>query len=320
MILGSVQAHMLGRANIPDGVFVVVADGNTSPTDNDLSAYSVSGLGWTNSATPPTASESWEDVAYGNYTFVTVSSTGTNRVCRASIPGNIWVPSTTPPSTSYAWSKIAFGGNRFIVIYPGPTWSPGGEYASNSTTNGDTWSAAYSVPVKNCVYDGTKFVGFSGRFSYTSTDGVTWSSANTITTNTFFVAYDIAYGNGTFVVCGFDSAGGFSAFYSTNGTSWTQGTGTGQLWEKVAYGNGYFVMCNNSQQCRYSTNGVTWSNGGSTGITSIEDLTFGNGIFIALQTGTSFFKYSSNNGLSWSTADITAQINEYVRAIVYGEL
>lgn len=317
MILGTVQAHMLGFGG-DTSLFVSVADGNAI-APGVISVYSFNGTSWLDSSTPLTASETWTSVTEGNDVFVAVASTGSNRASRSLDNGDTWITSTTPPTTSYAWNKVVYGGGKFIAI------SNSG-YASYSTDDGDTWSSAYAIPVTTCIYVGSQFVGINGypynfgRSSYTSSDGITWSSASTITSNTQYTSLDIAHGMGKYVVVGLDGALGFSVFYSTNGTSWTQATGSGNSWEYVAYGNNHFVAVDGSGSGSniYSADGINWSAGSSPSIPDVTGLAFGAGKFVATLTGANNVRYSTNNGSSWSSASLPLAANRYLTSITFG--
>jgi hypothetical protein len=118
----------------------------------------------------------------------------------------------------------------------------------------------------------------------------------------------VAYGNGRWVAVG--ASGKTST--STNGTTWSATVTVGNTRElsSVAYGNGLFVAVGTSQSnsatpCIYkSTDGVTWTavfNGPSTGYYLFRDVTYANGVWVAVgQLTATPLLCTSPDGTNWT--------------------
>jgi len=137
------------------------------------------------------------------------------------------------------------------------------------------------------------------QYLITSTDGLHWSSSIPFPYYTDYW-YDIAYGNGLFVV-----VGNQSVLTSPDGISWTyhsvtSGYGT---WYGVAYGNGLFVAAGAS--VIISSNGINWiSPPGSPFYTGAESVVYLEGLFIICAYG---LCYTSPDGINWTSISISAK-------------
>jgi hypothetical protein len=108
--------------------------------------------------------------------------------------------------------------------------------------------------------------------------------------------YSVAYGNNRFVAGG--NAGRFA--YSTNGSTWTNSTGTESfIVNAITYGTqfvavGYFGIIN------YSSDGISWNNVTETTFETsyINDVAYGGGRYIAV--GEDGKMAYSTNGSSWT--------------------
>src|SRR5690606_21850927 len=93
--------------------------------------------------------------------------------------------------------------------------------------------------------------------------------------------YDIAYGNGLWVVV--EDNGMIRT--STNGIPWTSrySSPTHELYG-VAYGNGLWVAVGENGRVMTSTNGTSWTVriGGSTNYSTLQDVAYGNGLWVAV--------------------------------------
>ena len=115
------------------------------------------------------------------------------------------------------------------------------------------------------------------------------------------LAYDIAYGNNTWVV-----VGSSYAWYSTDdGSTWTEVTidGSSQIWSTITFANGMFIASNGSTVKKYSTDGKTWidcTDNFSTNITTSMgwgNIVYGNGIWV--HGGNSSMYAYSTDGITW---------------------
>lgn len=84
------------------------------------------------------------------------------------------------------------------------------------------------------------------------------------------------------------------------GSTWTQRTlPVAYTWVSVAYGNGLFVaVASDTGLVITSPDGITWTTR-ATPLGSLRAVTYGNGVFVALQIGNSCV--TSTNGITWTT-------------------
>ncbi len=139
---------------------------------------------------------------------------------------------------------------------------------------------------------GDKFVavGRSGAFA-TSFDGVNWTR---IGVPTVLDLYDVAYGNGHYVVVGDSSA----RFWSTNGVDWVANPAAAGPVAAVAFGNGKFVSMHFNGVVSTSSDGVAWAGGTGFSGSGYAGLDFVNGEFVAWNGSSIGF---SADGSNWST-------------------
>ena len=152
--------------------------------------------------------------------------------------------------------------------------------------------------------------GLKGSSMAYSTDGVTWNAVSDDlfeSGNDRFSIYDIAWGNGKFVIVGYQGR----IAYSTNCINWTEVTDTTfgisnkDGITSVKWGGDKFIAIgtkNNRTNYAYSTDGVTWTAGKSVIPNGIDTIIWGNGIWIALHLGTGTLEesyYSIDGGDTW---------------------
>jgi len=247
----------------------------------------------------------WMDVCYGNGTFVAVAISGTNRVM-VSTDGINW---TAVPVTTGEWEAVAYGNGMFVAV--------GSDSAGDNimvSPNGYNWTrltdrdnSYYDV-----IYAKDRFVvaAFNSSWPIYSFDGITWYNDGGIKpANPDPIG--LAYGNGRWVGVGNAADVG----YSTDGSTWTAVSVTGQYYE-VAYGNGRFVARANSgtNKFAYSTDATSWTTSTS-GILS-RALYYGRGKFIALPHSGTDIEYSFD-GINWTTVSNAVASNDW-EALCYG--
>jgi hypothetical protein len=328
--------------------FVAVSKGNDSDLqDSDVSAFSLNGLSWT-AVTLPKA-DAWLSINYSQGVFFAVSP---SKSAVSSPDGVIWTErnintadieitatskdligtftNRTLSATAY-WTDMLFDGDTF--------WAVGNNqvdtgYISSSTNLGDTWSAATVSSASGyefvaIAYNGSnKYVVliFNDRDIITSTDGVTWTVQNSNGVNNLPAARtwtDLTYGDKFVAIA---NVGTNPVFYSSDATTWTQGTLATAAWSAITYGlistTGYYVaVASGSQNAAYSTDGITWTSGATLPSSDAwSSIAYHNGTFVTVagDSGTSTTKAAySTNATSWTAATLPGAAANWTK-VVYG--
>lgn len=112
--------------------------------------------------------------------------------------------------------------------------------------------------------------------------------------------------------------GGQTAYYSTNGISWTPTSMPyNDYWISVVHGNDRFFSTSISYPGlgAYSTNGITWTQVALPGSTTFRALAYGNGKFIAIGSSNSNFVAYSTDAINWGSV---VTLTEDIQSAAYG--
>ncbi len=222
---------------------------------------------------------------------------------------------------------IGYGDGLFVAVGEGSMIL--------TSTDGVNWTYRTSgTPgtYRAVAYGNGLFVIVGYGIVLTSPDGVTWTSQSPGVAGDFSA---IAYGNGTFVAV----AGDATTIRSTDGISWTKGSGPVDSYDfltGVAFGKEMFVAvgyeCMDSEHihCRYMTPVIFTSSSGTTwdrralGIghgDKLLGIAFGNGAFVAVGTLgtilTSFHPMFSVNGITWAVRESNSSAT--LSGVTYGD-
>jgi len=195
--------------------------------------YSSNGTTWTSGTVSPAFQ--MESAACSSGTFSVVGSGSTGAY---STSGTSFSSMTMPYST--VWYNVKYNGTTFLAL--------DSSTHTAYSTNGYTWSAGgswqYSTPVYGLAYGNSTWVAIpytssSFQYAYTTNVANPWTAATFPTTSNY--PFNVAYGNGYFVMTPTSGANGC---YSTTGTTWTlfsynstYGSSNSSI---VVYGNNYF--------------------------------------------------------------------------------
>ncbi|WP_309400089.1 PKD domain-containing protein [Cerasicoccus maritimus] len=142
-----------------------------------------------------------------------------------------------------------------------------------------------------------RFIAAGDDYIYTSFDGVTWSEQY-ISIN--FNDGGTAYGNGVYVIAGYDYRNGAFRgvlYTSPNGFNWTdRTTEETEEFRDIAFGSGRFVAIGNAGLVQYSEDGTSWTNVIFTS-DDLKQIAFGDGAFIAVSDNG---VWRSEDGVSWT--------------------
>lgn len=181
-----------------------------------------------------------------------------------------------------------------------------------------TFPSADEYPTSNIVWTGSAFKAFSNGFTWTSSDGTTWTRATNDLTD-YDNSSDITYANGNFVANTVTTSYKFKS--SSNGTTWTDTTLVGSVWgntfirkREVYYVSGFYYMFDTRTisstftLVSYRSNSLTgsWSRFDISNSTSpdralIDIKTAGSAVYILTAGSTSFFgvRFTGGSG-PWS--------------------
>jgi len=249
------------RSAFNNGTFVIVGGINSN------GAYSTTGgLTWSGSTLPMAGAI---DVIYGADKFVAVGGATTGAY---STDGVTWSSSVLPGAV--AFNSVAYGASGYVAVGTNLLGNPTTTYVTSG--DGITWTTrtftngAYSA----ITYGNGKYVAWtSSGTAYVSTDGITWTSTSSLTNNVYSVTYGngyyvavsqngtitwsadgaswsttslyntafwdrVVFGNGRFIITGFESGGTTQALWSDTGTTqWYYSTmPTTSTWRAPAYG------------------------------------------------------------------------------------
>jgi hypothetical protein len=260
-----------------------------------------------------------EAVTWDGNRFVAVDSEGG---ILESTNGNSWSRRQT---TSFGFSEIVFGGGRYIAIQEndqayfessdrvnwserdsGQNWIYAGSYNAGlfvlvgeygtiiKSSNGINWSTVTTSPtdtdLDRITYGNGLYVAVGDGGIFTSPNSITW----TLRDRGYIYGFsDIAYYNGRYVATSFIDS---KVFTSTNGTSWTNTTIDSlnntfpnlPPWGNAVCGgsSGFKIVCDTGKAFT-STNGSSCQSVNMQTTSDINDVAFGNEIYIAV----------GNNGL-----------------------
>jgi hypothetical protein len=174
--------------------------------------------------------------------------------------GTNWLGSSTDiPQGNVVWTGtyylqgVANGGN-------------GISYRTTPNGAGTAVTTNINYGVYGLAWNGSNLAVAGGANSTTlsySSAGTSWTAGASLGAGG--ACYDIAYGNGVFVVVGKNTANGVSIWTTTNGTSVTlqtlpAGFNTGASYVlTVVYTNSLFIAVTNVGAVATSTDGVTWT-------------------------------------------------------------
>ena len=277
------------------------------------------------------------DIGYNGSRWVAVGSDITSNttisILYSDDDGLTWTAATSNPFSGTPFTDNSQGKR---VKWNGSYWVACGSNNDGSVTiaysyNGDTWYPAVTNPLKICydiAWNGSLWVavGTDNPFSQTvqvvtSTNGIIWTAATGTPvpygTGTADYPTTVLW-NGNIWVMGGRSATAKSLFYSYDGQTWVQISGTDPF--NAAFGcmrikwNGLYFLASgytglSTSSIAISYDGKTWSLLGSppfSGNGLVSDLTWNGTKWIACQLiATIYGRFSeSTDGINWTTISV----------------
>ncbi len=274
-----------------NGVFVITAASGGILTSSDGINWSTSDSGVLNSL---------QEMHYGDGQYVIVGWNGTILTSNNAIDWTL--RSADQP---FNLLDVAQGAGVLVAVGSGGTIL--------TSTNGINWLQPFpgnSQGFGQPIYGHGRFVAPCGTNLLTSPDGAVWSLQATGNPNGL---NRVVFANNLFLALGDHG----TILTSSNGNQWTscQRMTDANLRTATASSN-LFVALGSSGTVLTSGNGIEWTNQATvTGAPDFQDVTFGNGAFVALQAlYTSVFV--SSNGVDW-VGHITGSPNTLCR-IAFG--
>jgi hypothetical protein len=210
------------------------------------------------------------------------------------LSANNWVTRTS--DTTEGLIGAAFGNNTYLAI---------GTNVFVTSTDSITWTTRTPPNPGNGAQvvtfgAGVFVVQQGGGNLYSSTNAITWTQR----TSTFGTSQvnGLTFGNNLFVAVG---ANGKLAT-STNGITWTSRDalfGTTQI-NTVGFGDGRYIAGGNYDgsraMVRISTDAITWATVITTFTSVMNNIVYGNGVWVANGNNTNDVA-TSNDGISWTS-------------------
>jgi hypothetical protein len=278
-----------------NGKFVAI--GYDDKPEEKIAAYSTDGITWTKAPSANVFAKNIIGVVYGNGTFVAagynddknegyVSDKVNESIIAYSTDGITWKKAFTPKY--FRNTNIFFGNGKFIAI---------GDFRYLQTGNNTQWLISY--------------------YQVESSDGVTWSSRNVISSEASWDG----------VNCGFFDGGRLIAFsgsrciYSADdGKSWKAGEDIRRPITGVASGNGKIIGIGPGGYLGWSTDGIIWTDadqrGGAFRNGNANDAAYGFGMFVVVG-GRGDIIYS-RDGYIWTRVASSTFGSSGIQYVAYG--
>lgn len=239
--------------------------------------WSEDGKVWTQ-VTGTSISSTFSAILYAEGLWVAVTNMSDNNGIYRSTDGKNWYKG----GGTYATDKY------LCLAYGNGVWIAGGSSLYKST-DGVNWSVSDTHYAYAVVYArGLWVYASTTRLYWSDDDGVNWNDV-TITTGNNCLC--LGYANGLWVTG--RGSGGDGLYWSTDGKSWTKGSGGGSYTFNAVYGaNGMWVACSDSHGLWWSTDGKTWTQSSEASSYTFNSVFYLNGIWVAC---------SASHGLWWST-------------------
>lgn len=238
---------------------------------------------------------------YSPATLLAIATSTSSSAATSSDGGASWTARTMPSARN--WYALWYANGRFVVAGNGSTV---GAYSTNGITWTTTTLPSSSAWVQTGYGNSTWVIQGQNQpsaYAVSTDNGATWSSASG---GSGYAGSSAVFGNGVFVSAETQANAGTNAWYSTNGTSWTNG---GSLGATTGWGRGYYAASGGGFiiAANTSTNYVSQSTTG-TGSWTLRTLpttqnwytclAYGNGVWSYLIRSTTQAA-SSTDGITW---------------------
>ena len=236
-------------------------------SSGNLAAVSSDGADLWNIISLPT-SAFWSSLTYGNRYWVMTSIGGAgisgSKVLYSNSDGTSWKTSYLPSLS--AWTSSTFGNGKFVAISSGAAyWNLTPTVVSSSGLGAKFTVTNFGTSFRVSINNGGDGPGLGGYLALDTLKILGTQVGGTSPANDIAITVtEVAGGQILAITSSGTSPGGGNAApaYSTNGgATWQSGSGLTNLgWSDITYGNGKFVtIASGSRASAYSTNGITWT-------------------------------------------------------------
>ena len=204
--------------------------------------------------------------------------------------------------TPRTWAGGCYGNGKFVKVSSASNVSATNSNIIAYSTDAINWT---EVAVAKANKQWTKIAYGNNVYVAISSDGYCMYSSdceNWIYNQSPIASGSISsfiYGNNLFV-----GLGESFAVYSPDGMTWTETSlPVSGDWRSLCYGNNRYIALNYSGKPTvkflYSDDGMTWTDSDFIG-NGVNTVAYGNGKFVAFQTGYTRSYYYSSDGISWT--------------------
>jgi hypothetical protein len=289
---GGMVMHFLGWEHIVPGTPILsVLDTTSAYFIEPRLVFSSPGLTSTSSVLP--SSRQWTSIDSNQDRFVAVGL-DINTAAVSVDAGSNWTTVNLPSQA--LWIKVKYAGDRFMAF------ATGGQAAYSE--DGVSWTAMSMPSVRewrDVAYGNGIWIAVSlgGDVAAKSIDGETWS-AITIPEGADWNA--IEYGKGRFVALALSDSSLVNTAVTTDGTTWTLGSYPGSA-ISLTYGVNRWVAISGgygaAEESFISFDGISWTQGTLPFSGNWQNVTYGQGVFVAVANGESNGAISYD-GVSWA--------------------
>lgn len=248
-------------------------------------------------------------IAYGNGTYVVISSQD-NYFSYSTDNGQTWTRSKTSTGTMRLWNGLVYGNGKFVAV----TGTYAGDYNIGAvSSDGINWTEvtlSASKQWNDIAYGNGKFVAVasfgSNNICTTSSDGVTWTS-HTLPRNAYW--WSIIFDGTQFITIG-TSGGSTYIATSSDGDTWAEKSSIASSCYTICYGNNKYIVSGGPTSF-VSLDLENWTSYSTGSTSSWYFSAYGNGYYIGIPQDQYYSAnptkaYLSSDGEQWTEITLSS--------------
>ena len=248
-------------------------------------------------------------IAYGNGTYVVISSQD-NYFSYSTDNGQTWTRSKTSTGTMRLWNGLVYGNGKFVAV----TGTYAGDYNIGAvSSDGINWTEvtlSASKQWNDIAYGNGKFVAVasfgSNNICTTSSDGVTWTS-HTLPRKAYW--WSIIFDGTQFVTIG-TSGGSTYIATSSDGDTWAEKSSIASSCYTICYGNNKYIVSGGPTSF-VSLDLENWTSYSTGSTSSWYFSAYGNGYYIGIPQDQYYSAnptkaYLSSDGEQWTEITLSS--------------